>query len=136
MKDSIMPHIMNISDPRKIWIKLWNLYQSSSMNRRLSLKSQLYSLKMTEKMSIEEHLRHVSNFTRQLANIGIAIPDDELIDHVLTSLPASWDTLHQMISGRERSPTYDELEGIHILEDSIWNTNRKREDAEEAMIAY
>jgi hypothetical protein len=89
------------------------------MNRRLSLKSQLYSLKMTEKMSIEEHLRHVSNFTRQLANIGIAIPDDELIDHVLTSLPASWDTLHQMISGRERSPTYDELEGIHILEDSI-----------------
>jgi hypothetical protein len=37
MKYSIMPHIMNISDPRRIWIKLRNLNQSSSTNRLLSL---------------------------------------------------------------------------------------------------
>jgi hypothetical protein len=58
-----MPHIMNIDDPRQVWIKLRSLYQNSSMNRRLSLKSQLYSLKMTEKMTIEEHLRNVSSLT-------------------------------------------------------------------------
>jgi hypothetical protein len=63
VRDSIMPHIMHIDDPRKTWIKLINLYQSNSMNRHLSLKSQLYSLKMTDKMSIEEHLRNVSSLT-------------------------------------------------------------------------
>jgi hypothetical protein len=52
VKDSIMPHIMNIIDSRRIWIKLCSLYQSSSMNRHLSLKSQLYSLKMKKKMYI------------------------------------------------------------------------------------
>jgi hypothetical protein len=56
------------------------------MNKHLSLKSQFYSLKMTKKISIEEHLRHVSTLTGQLANIGITIPDDELVDRVFTSL--------------------------------------------------
>jgi hypothetical protein len=76
IKDSIMPHIMNIDDPRQVWIKLRSLY----LNRRLSLKSQLYSLKMTERMTIEEHLRNVSSLTGQLVNIGFAIPDEELVD--------------------------------------------------------
>jgi hypothetical protein len=80
IKDSIMPHIMNIDDPRQVWIKLRSLYLNSSMNRRLSLKSQLYSLKMTERMTIEEHLRNVSSLTGQLVNIGFAIPDEELVD--------------------------------------------------------
>jgi hypothetical protein len=47
---------------------------------------------MTEKMTIEEHLRNVSSLTSQLANIGITILDEELVDQVLTSLPSSWDT--------------------------------------------
>jgi hypothetical protein len=92
VKDSIMSHIMNLDDPRQVWIKLCSLYQKCSMNRRLSLKSQLYSLKMIEKMSIEEHLHNVSSLTRQLANIGITISDEEIVDRVLTSLPSSWET--------------------------------------------
>jgi hypothetical protein len=59
------------------------------MNRRLTLKSQLYNLKMTEKMNIEEHLRSVSTITGALANIGVIVPDNELVDRVLTSLLSS-----------------------------------------------
>jgi hypothetical protein len=71
------------------------------MNRRLTLKSQLYSLKMTKKMTIEEHLWNVSTFTGQIANIGIAIPNEELVDRVLTSLPSSWD----LWKSRKHAPT-------------------------------
>jgi hypothetical protein len=101
IKDSIMPHIMNIDDARQVWIKLLSLYQNSSMNRRLSLKSQFYSLKMMDKMTIEEHLRTVSSLTSQLANIGIAIPNEELVDCILISLLSNWETFRQMVSCRE-----------------------------------
>jgi hypothetical protein len=89
---------------------------------------------MIEKISMEEHLCHVSTLTGQLANIGIAIPNDELVDRVLTSLPVSWDILGQMISSRERPPTYDELEGLLLLEDSIRSVHRECVNDEEAMI--
>jgi hypothetical protein len=127
-----MPHIMNIDDPRQVWIKLRSLYQNSSMNRRLSLKSQLYSLKMTEKMTIEEHLRNVSSLTSQLANIGITIPNEELINRVLTSLPSSWDTFRQMVSSRERHLTFIKLESLLIQEDNIRSRNREYDNREEA----
>ena len=69
VKESILPHVMNMIDPRWIWIKLRELYESSSMNQRLSLMSQLYSLKMTEKTSLESHLASISTLVGQLANI-------------------------------------------------------------------
>jgi hypothetical protein len=59
------------------------------MSIRLTLKSQLYSLKMTEKMSIDEHLRNISSLTGQLANTGVIVPDNELVDQALTSVSPS-----------------------------------------------
>jgi hypothetical protein len=41
---------------------------------------------MTEKITIEEHLWSVSNFIGQLANIGIAMLKEELVDKILTNL--------------------------------------------------
>jgi hypothetical protein len=86
VKDSFLPHIMHIHDPRLVWIRLRDLYESKSINRRLTLKQQLYSLRMSERTTIDEHLRNIGSLTTQLANIGIVIADDELVDLVLTSL--------------------------------------------------
>jgi hypothetical protein len=77
---------MHIHDPRLVWIRLRDLYESKSINRRLTLKQQLYSLRMSERTTIDEHLRNIGSLTTQLANIGIVIADDELVDLVLTSL--------------------------------------------------
>jgi hypothetical protein len=49
VKDSLVPLIMMMSDPRVVWVKLRDLYKPKSMNRHLILKSQLYALKMTSK---------------------------------------------------------------------------------------
>jgi hypothetical protein len=132
--DSIAPHIMHISDPRLVWIKLRDLYKSKSMNRQLSIKSQLYSLRMSEKMSIEDLLRTVSDLTGQLANIGVIVPDEELVDRVLTSLPSSWDVLRQLATQRERPITFAELEAMLLHEDSIRSRNRDRKEREEALV--
>jgi hypothetical protein len=41
-----------------------------------------------------------------------------------------------MISSRERPPTYDELEGLLLLKDSIRNVHRERDNEEEALFAH
>jgi hypothetical protein len=51
------------------------------------LKQQLYNLKMSEKTTIDEHLRNISSLASQLANIGIVVANDELVDLILTNLP-------------------------------------------------
>jgi hypothetical protein len=106
VSDSLLPHIMSVRDPRLVWVKLRDLYQPKSMNRQLILKQQLYSLKMTHKTTIDEYLRTINTLTSELANIGVVIPDEELVDRVLTSLPSNWNVFKQMVYGRER---------IHVL---------------------
>lgn len=41
----------------------------------------------------------------QLANIGIDILDEKLIDWILTSLSSNWDVFEQHISTKEKSRT-------------------------------
>lgn len=82
------------------------------MNRCLSIKSQLYRLRMTEKTSIGTHLSNVSSLVGQLANIGVEIPHEELVDRVPTNLPLNWDVFKLLVFGTEKSMTYEELESL------------------------
>ena len=132
--DSLVPHIMNLADPRLVWIKLRDLFESKSMNRRMSLKSQLYSLKMSDKTTVEKHLRIVSALIAQLANIGTLVPDEELVDRVLISLPSSWNIFRQMICGRERPLSFLELESLLIQEDGVRSRSREQDDDEALLL--
>jgi hypothetical protein len=85
VSNSLLSLVLNCIDTRFSWLKLQELYESKSMNRRLTLKGELYSLKMNEKTSIDEHLKAISMLVGQLANIDIAILDEELVNRVLTS---------------------------------------------------
>ena len=103
------------------------------MNRRLSLKSKFYSIWMIEKASIEELLQSINSLITQLANIGIAIPDEELVDMVLTSLPPSWEIFRQMISNQDNQPSFEALENLLLHKDAIKAKNCDTTKLEEAM---
>ena len=77
--DAILPHIMLIEDPKIMWIKLRDMFQSSSMNKCRTLKSQsFYSLRLIEETTIGEYLQNVSYISSQLANIIPIILNEEL----------------------------------------------------------
>jgi hypothetical protein len=88
---------------------------------------------MTNRMSVEEHLRNVSTIVGQLANLGIIVPDEELVDRVLTSLSTSWLIFRQMITNREHVVSFTELENLLIQEDGLCTRARDLEGSEEAM---
>jgi len=56
---------------------------------------------MIEKTTIKDHLRNISFLIGQLANIGIVVVNDELVDCVHTNLLPSWRTFRQLISNRK-----------------------------------
>ena len=124
---------MHLSDPRQMWMKLKNLFESQTTNRRLTLKNQFYSLRMTEKQSMEEHLRSVNSIVNQLANIGVLLPDEDLVDRVLMSLPSSWTFMRQLINARENPITYSGLEALLLQEDAMKTRIEAQEEVEEAM---
>lgn len=73
-----------------MWIKLRDMFQSSSMNKRRTLKSQsFYSLRLIEETTIGDYLQNVSYISSQLANIIPIILNEELFDRVLTILGPS-----------------------------------------------
>ena len=89
VKDTLLPHIMYLPEPRDMWLKLKVLYEYKSTNCKLALKTQLYNLRLTEKSSMEDHTQNISQIVGQLAAINVIIPDDKIVDCTLMSLPSS-----------------------------------------------
>ena len=116
---------MNLSHPRKMWIKLQDFYESKSINMRLTLNFQLYSLKMGENSTIKEHLRSVSDIKCQLANIGVQVLDEELVDRILTSLLSSWVVFRQMLASREHPFIHVEFKSHLLQKDFVHTCNRE-----------
>ena len=135
VKDTLLPHIMYLSEPRVMWLKLKVLYESKSTNRKLALKTQLYNLKLTENSSMEDHTRNISQIVGQLASIDVVIPDDEIVDRTLMSLPSSWSWIRHMVSTRETPITFAELESLLLQEDAARAQYKGRDNTEEALSA-
>ena len=69
---------------------------------------------MIEKTIVDDHLRNINTITNQLANIGIVVPNEELLDRVFTSVPLNWSIFKQMASKKENPYSFSELESLMI----------------------
>lgn len=109
---------MHLSDPLEIWNTLKRMYDVQSPSRRLALKEKLYSLRMIEGKSVDSHLQKTNSIIIQLASLGVALQDEDLVDQMLASLPRSWSTFKAIQKGREKSPSFSELQGLMLHEES------------------
>ena len=131
VRDSILLSIIHLTNPQAIWLRLRSMCDVRSSSRRLALKEQFYSLKLAEGKGIADHLQEINLLVTQLANLGIAILDEDLVDLTLNSLPKSWSTFRQIQKGRERTPLFSELEGLLLQEELGRTLERRRDEAEE-----
>ena len=61
------------------------------------------------------------------------LPDEDLVDRVLMSLPSSWTFMRQLINARENPITYSGLEDLLLQEDAMETRINAQEEIEEAM---
>ena len=135
VRDEIIPHISEISDPAVVWATVKSLYQTSGNTRKLLLKSRLYNLKLEEGGSIAEFLKEVKDISNQLIAIGKTVSNDEIVEHVLNALPESYEHFVSSIGLRDRLPDVTTLTELLLHDEARRELRGNRRLATEAHLA-
>jgi hypothetical protein len=94
---------------KDLWDKLGKLYQSKSLVNKLFLRKKMYTLRMRDGDSVEEHLNAFNTVVSQLVYVEIKISDEDKCISLLCSLPDSWDILVVAIGSNTSALKFDEV---------------------------
>jgi hypothetical protein len=96
-------------DPVTVWNKLSSQFQKKSWANKLELRKKLYSLRLKEGDSVQEHIRKMTVLFEELAVVGDAISEEDRVVHLLASLPESFNML---VTALEANSTVPDLEVV------------------------
>ena len=70
IKDHFIPHVSSMKTPKEMFDALTRLYEGKNNNRKMTLRTQLKSVKMQKSESIQSYFIRVSQIKEQLEAIG------------------------------------------------------------------
>ncbi len=82
----------NITTPKQAWDVLIGQFERPSLSNKLSLKSQLFGLKMRPGQSMDDILRGLSALVKRPAALGAPVEQDHVVI-LLRSLPIGYKSL-------------------------------------------
>jgi hypothetical protein len=109
VKENVFSNISECTDPIVAWTTLATLYQQNSNAGKLMLKDKLRSMRLLEGASVKEFIRQIQEIQAELRGLGDAIPDVELVERIVNTLPPSFDSVYQNILGLNAMPTFADL---------------------------
>ena len=80
---------------------LSRMYEGRNINRKMNLRAQLKSTKMSHGESIQDYFTRVSQIKEQLEAIGDKLDEDELVMNSLNGLTRPWESFIQMMCSRK-----------------------------------
>ena len=92
------------SNPKIVWDTLQKQFQKKSWANKLSLKRRLFTTKLEEGGSVQEHIKTLTEIFNELAVIGDPIEEEDRVVHLLASLPSSYDMLVTALEASENVP--------------------------------
>ena len=90
IEPSLLYLLGNPKDPTEVWKKLEDQFHKKSWANKLTLRRKLYSLKLGEKESVQEHIKNMTEIFEQLSFIGDTVTDEDRVVFLLASLPDSY----------------------------------------------
>ena len=69
IKDHLIPQVSSKDTPKEMFDALLGMYEGRNINRKINLRAQLKSTKMSKSESIHEYFTRVSQFKEQLEEI-------------------------------------------------------------------
>ena len=88
-------------DPQEVWNKLCDQFQRKTWANKLNLRRRLYSLRLKDDESVQNHVKQMVEIFDELAIIGEPIEEEDRVVHVLSSLP---DSFNMLVTALEASP--------------------------------
>ena len=97
-------------DPVAVWKKLKDQYQKKTWANKLELRRKLYSLRLKEGESVQDHIKAMTEVFESLAVIDDPVSDEDKVVHLLASLPSSFDMLVTALEAN--SETVPKMENV------------------------
>ena len=69
IKDQLIPQVFSKDTPKEMFDSLSGMYEGRNINKKMNLRAQLKSTKMSKSESIHEYFTRVSQFKEQLEAI-------------------------------------------------------------------
>ena len=69
IKDHLIPHVSSLKTPKKMFDVLTKLYEGKNINRKMSLRNQLKTVKIQDLETIQSYFSRVSQIKEQLEAI-------------------------------------------------------------------
>ena len=113
----IIPHIRSCTDAREAWLTLERLYAARHEAKISFLKRELDHLEM------KTHLNRIQDLREQLINIDEVIPEMQLVQTALSSLPPSYLSFHTSLNLSLRNAaqplSFQELVSLLLQEEQV-----------------
>ena len=81
------------TDPVAVWKALSAQIQRKTWANKLELKKKLFSMKLNEGDSVQEHVKSMTEICDELSEIGEAMSEEDRVVYLLASLPESYNVL-------------------------------------------
>ena len=124
-KPALLYLLGDLDDPVTVWKKLSDQFQKKSLANKLQLWRRLYSLRLTEGESVQEHIRKLTEIFDELAVIGNPVEEEEdRVVHLLASLPESYNVLVTVLEANSEVPK------MEVVTERLLHEERKQKEKE------
>ena len=106
-------------DPNVVWNKLANQFQKKTWSNKLQLRRKLYSLRLKDGGSVQDHVKTMTEIFDELSIIGDPISEEDRVVHLLASLPESFS---MMVTALEANAEVPKME---IVTERLLHEERK-----------
>ena len=92
IKDHLISQVTSKNTSKEIYDAISEMYEGRNINRKMNLRAQLKSTKMSHGESIWDYFIRVSQIKEQLESIGDKLDEAEMVMTTLNGLTRPWDS--------------------------------------------
>lgn len=116
IKDSLIPYVAKLKIAKEIYEKLVELFSASTAREIITLRTELYKMKVSMEEGVASYLMRVSQIRDQLQELGEVMFDREMATIVFNALPDEWDNFVSSISGKKETTQFNDLRSLCKIE--------------------
>ena len=87
IKDSLIPYVSKLKTAKEIYEKVVELFFMITAGEAISLKQELYKMKLSREEGITSYFMRIFEIRDQLQELGEVMSDSEMTTVVLNALP-------------------------------------------------
>ena len=100
--DNLIPRVSSRRTPKEMFDAISSLFEGRNINRNMTLRNQLKSVKVQKLETMQSYFTRVSQIKEQLEAIGDMVEEAEVVMTTLNGLPREWESFIQGICSRRK----------------------------------